>query len=945
VLTIPKRFEEKLKQNTKLYSNILSTISIFEPIFENNILEFFPEYTYHGENHIQWVLDFENELIPQKSFEILKPNDIGVLILATIVHDLGMYISHDGLKTIMNSKNVIKGFDEHTWKDIWDDFFEEAKRYSDKKIKSIFGQVENIVIRVPPENTHEHTKIDKMLYGEFLRKYHHRLAHEIVMYGFPEADSSHKKFIEENDEFKEIVGVLGRSHGMYVRDTFDYLKTKYDDMYHRPNDICIFYLMSLLRIADYMHVGGDRAPHLLQSIRKIQSPISITEWDWNEAVNWRILGDKDPELLYINCNPQNSEIYIKIKNWLRDIQRELDTCWAILGETYGGIKNLMDFKLSIRRFESNIVKQKSQFAKMFVPEKVTFDFDYDLLKLLVAPLYGDNPSYGVRELIQNSVDACREREYLAKDKNYKPEVNIAINTDKNKEWYFVISDNGVGMTEKTLINYFLKAGASFRRNDDWLKKFTDENGRTKIQRTGKFGVGVLASFLLGKSIEVTTRNLKVLKNEGLYFKAEIDTEQIEVEKIDCKIGTTIKIKLDQDKYETLMNQSKNEYNNPHNDRIPWYCWYRSKSPIVKFNVPNTWNSYVVLDNPEENILPDEWHEISSDKFKEVKWTYKYPNYEESINTLNYNWKLCCNGIVIPRGYLIKGYSFPHFEETPRISVYDYDGKLGLNLDRNALSNEKIDFEKELVVDICKDIIAKLLVTTDILDKSGDISKTNFVHKSLNNGYWNEGSNNFIIFKNGYCLNNSYNIQKLNLKCITYVWMNEECNLNEKIFNFADGVVFNYARVSKSNFKYILENNNIDLDKEYEIKYKRFYIDEDMFRTITDSKKTYLTKGFIKNMKYDLKNEKYICIEIGNPSESKIDIKELNRNENIFLILERYLGDYKLKNGEIDVFSDIMSEYIGDDVIIPFSLNERKKKYPKAFRELEKYMNSYIDSKK
>jgi hypothetical protein len=38
----------------------------------------------------------------------------------------------------------------------------------------------------------------------------------------------------------------------------------------------------------------------------------------------------------------------------------------------------------------------------------------------------------------------------------------------------------------------------------------------------------------------------------------------------------------------------------------------------------------------------------------------------------------------------------------------------------------------------------------------------------------------------------------------------------------------------------------------------------------------------------------------------------------------------------------LQKYIGDDVIIPFSVEERRKKYPLAFKELEKYMEKYLN---
>jgi hypothetical protein len=102
---------------------------------------------------------------------------------------------------------------------------------------------------------------------------------------------------------------------------------------------------------------------------------------------------------------------------LTGLQRELDQTWAVLGEVYGlqvhtGL-NLLG--LRIRRVKSNI-DDVAEFAKTvpYVPDQIAFEAaNADLLKLLVAPLYGDNPGIGLRELFQNSVDAVREFNDLA----------------------------------------------------------------------------------------------------------------------------------------------------------------------------------------------------------------------------------------------------------------------------------------------------------------------------------------------------------------------------------------------------------------------------------------------------------------------------------------------------------------------------------------------------
>ena len=75
------------------------------------------------------------------------------------------------------------------------------------------------------------------------------------------------------------------------------------------------------------------------------------------------------------------------------------------------------------------------------------------------------------------------------------------------------------MTEDTIINYLLKAGASFRNSDIWRENFEDSEHHSKVERTGRFGVGLLASFLLGNKIKVKT---KYLNSEiGFLFETQL----------------------------------------------------------------------------------------------------------------------------------------------------------------------------------------------------------------------------------------------------------------------------------------------------------------------------------------------------------------------------------------------------------------------------------------
>jgi len=70
---------------------------------------------------------------------------------------------------------------------------------------------------------------------------------------------------------------------------------------------------------------------------------------------------------------------------------------------------------------------------------------------------------------------------------------------------------GIGMTVDTVINYFLKAGASLRRSELWRETYEDAEGKSRVLRSGRFGVGVLAAYLLGDEISVATAMWPMIK--------------------------------------------------------------------------------------------------------------------------------------------------------------------------------------------------------------------------------------------------------------------------------------------------------------------------------------------------------------------------------------------------------------------------------------------------
>lgn len=110
-------------------------------------------------------------------------------------------------------------------------------------------------------------------------------------------------------------------------------------------------------------------------------------------------------------------------------------------------------------------------------------------------IYGDK--YGLRELIQNSIDACKTMEELLlqmeefRYQNYQPFISIALDKDRRQ---VVLMDNGSGMSIDILKKYFLNVGVSYYASDDYLLQV-----RT-YSPIGHYGIGFLACFMLSDRV-------------------------------------------------------------------------------------------------------------------------------------------------------------------------------------------------------------------------------------------------------------------------------------------------------------------------------------------------------------------------------------------------------------------------------------------------------------
>lgn len=722
---------ERIRDDHALDAYVKGSVARISEHISSNKMVFFPEYTDHDVTHVEAVLETAVDLATDKSLELMTSIDFAALTTSVMLHDLGMHLTKDGFETLVSPQNPmppIEGFGDLPWHELWVSFLSEAKRFDAKKLEALFGPNYEPITKFP-SFSEPWSEFDILLVGEFLRRHHPRLAHEIALYGMPSKDGKLIQFCtnaSDQDRFlNDLSGLIARSHGMGLRDTFSYLEQHYNNKIETRSAHPVF-LMALLRIADYLQIQSARAPSARTDVSKFKSPVSSREWSVHQSVT-DITNISDPEAIDITAQPQDIDTFLRLKYWIGDLQRELDMSWAVLGEVYGlqSHSGLSKLGLKIRRLRSNIDDAKGFSQTVtYLPEQIAFTTaGSELLKLLVGPLYANDISVGFRELVQNATDAVKELDSLVNegsidrtegrtDISADVQVDFVQDTASDERPYpkiveVTITDRGVGMTADIIKNYFLKAGASFRSSDAWKEHFERADGSIRVQRSGRFGVGALAAFLIGDEIEVETRHYSEPEGNGLQFSASVETNSINVMKVSCAVGTKVRIKVPehlQDKVGNLLGHARGREVDLYNG----ISQYFGREPSLNYtidgkNIP--WAEKCFLPT-KANPFEEGWNYFETDDY-EVNWSFKNGKPPLSVNQIRVSGTRADrmrSGEYNNAGIVLRSMIFG----TPALSIGDKSGSFPLNLQRNTYAGSEMPFQAELATEVTDELLFSCL---------------------------------------------------------------------------------------------------------------------------------------------------------------------------------------------------------------------------------------------
>lgn len=488
------------------------------------------EYTKHDMTHIDAMLRMYDWLIPDDSVDRMTPADWLLLTLSTYLHDFGLLVTRDEFEKREECGTFVS-------------FRRRILNSDDAEITDYRSHVLAMTAEAR----------EKFLYQEFARTHH---ATRIRNWMHDPIDLSlggdegvarllHSVLQGLDDAFVADVATVCESH--HENDLNDLSKYPPDRPYGstRAEEANVQYSALLVRTADLLHITRDRVPAVAALLINPRDPISQVEWAKQSAVRTvrpklraSLEGDDPhpaPDTIEVHANFTHAEGYFGLTQYLLYAQKQLT-------QSHEWSRGTAQQGLTALSFPWRKIDDTHIAAKGFVTEKFQFTLDQDkILELLTGHTLYNDSSVAVRELLQNALDAVRLRAYL-KPNGYTPRIVVKWNSSDRE---IEVTDNGVGMSESTIKENFLRAGSSGYQTEEFRRNYPD------FSPISRFGIGVLSTFMIADKVTVVTshpseeqaRRLTLRDVHGQYLVRLLEKSSPEVPTSLAEHGTAVRLKL------------------------------------------------------------------------------------------------------------------------------------------------------------------------------------------------------------------------------------------------------------------------------------------------------------------------------------------------------------------------------------------------------------------
>ncbi|HEX7185325.1 MAG TPA: hypothetical protein VF756_26105 [Thermoanaerobaculia bacterium] len=436
----------------------------------------FRQYTVHDIHHSRNVIARMGDILPKATRESLNALEITFLLLAALLHDVGMEVTDREKAETLASESFRLGHAE------------QNKAIADARAAG---------------NELRAQAIQEAMLADHYRRLHAKRARL-----FMERHLNGRLRFREVD-FTADLALLCESHAWGVEESND--ASHPENAVSRLDDnvrlygvrVNLQYLACILRLGDILDFDRSRTPLAVFQHLDFSAPKSWEEWNKHLQVKGYEI---TPTQVAFEIPCEHPVFYVAVHEFLGWIDDELRQCRYLIENKPRATAER--YRLHLPQV---VDRHKVRMADpSFVAGAFRFQLEYEnILTLLMDKSLYPDPSLFLRELLQNALDACRRKEADREVKHleypYTPKIVVWDHSDDPEDPRVIFQDNGIGMSQRIVEHYFLRVGRSYYRSPEFdaERQRLREQGK-ELDACSQFGIGILSCFLVGDRFEVET---------------------------------------------------------------------------------------------------------------------------------------------------------------------------------------------------------------------------------------------------------------------------------------------------------------------------------------------------------------------------------------------------------------------------------------------------------
>lgn len=540
-MAIYKILVEKSSADDDLLGKVSSFLKAAVPLLELTISGPFKNFTLHNPDHSKKLVYISECIMSATTIQQLSVLEAAVIIMASYLHDMGMVLTSVERQRIIRSDDYSDIL--RSWPEVWSSLSLARTKYESS------SEAEKNILELEMYQLHEAALCNylrpahatEIRYSQVLEQIK-RATNRFDIFEV-NGCSFEKQLIEICCSHNEDVGVLADVKGVYGEAFPRDIRV---DSYLLNTQFCA----AILRLADILDFDNERTPKIIfDSLGLEESPIpgsTISLQEWKKHLSVHTIEIRDDEII-VSAVSNNPTIESGIRHFCRTIENEVRNTLAVIKMNKPSILDRYQIILpvSVRpaiRSEGYIYKELALNLNQT-----------SIMKLLMGENLYNESLDSIREVLQNAQDACNALESTVDLPGYIANITVKTRLDSFDRQWIDVCDNGIGMDETVLTEYFFRVGDSYYDSPEFdrLKRKRGSNNFVPISR---FGVGILSVFMISDFMIVETRNNYSPRHDTKYRIVRINGQNslAHISEMDTGTqGTKISLRIKSGKYADL----------------------------------------------------------------------------------------------------------------------------------------------------------------------------------------------------------------------------------------------------------------------------------------------------------------------------------------------------------------------------------------------------------